>query len=38
LLVFITQFLQLQTPILIGVHFLLLVPFSYLLFRKAQFS
>lgn len=38
LLVFITQYLNLTTPTLIGLHFLLLIPFCYLLFRKSQFS
>mgnify|MGYP001228555052 FL=1 len=38
LLVFITQYLNLSTPELIGTHFLLLIPFSYLLFRYAKFA
>lgn len=38
LLVFLTQFLNLTTPSLIGVHFLLLIPFAYLLFRYKQLS
>jgi DHA1 family bicyclomycin/chloramphenicol resistance-like MFS transporter len=38
LLVFLTQFLNLTTPSLIGVHFLLLIPFTYLLFRYKQLS
>ena len=38
LLVFITQYLNLSTPELIGTHFLLLIPFSYLLLRYAKFA
>ncbi|WP_372857501.1 multidrug effflux MFS transporter [Pseudoalteromonas sp.] len=38
LLVFITQYLNLSTPELIGTHFLLLIPFSYLLFRYAKYA
>lgn len=38
LLVFITQYLNVSTPQLIGTHFLLLIPFSYLLFKKAKYS
>lgn len=34
LLVFLTQHLNLSTPQLISVHFLLLIPFYYLLFRQ----
>jgi len=34
LLVFLTQYLNLSTPQLISVHFLLLIPFCYLLFRQ----
>lgn len=38
LLVFITQYLNLSTPELIGTHFLLLIPFCYLLFRYAKYA
>jgi len=38
LLVFITQYLNLSTPELIGTHFLLLIPFSYLLFRCTKYA
>jgi len=38
LLVFITQFLNLTTPVLIGVHFLMLIPFTYLLFKHKHLS
>ena len=38
LLVFITQYLNLSTPELIGTHFLLLIPFSYLLFRYTKYA
>ena len=38
LLVFITQFLNLTTPVLIGVHFLMLIPFIYLLFKHKHLS
>ncbi len=38
LLVFITQFLNLTTPVLIGVHFLMLTPFTYLLFKHKHLS
>ncbi|MEL7578759.1 multidrug effflux MFS transporter [Pseudoalteromonas sp. D15MCD-2] len=38
LLVFITQLLNLTTPVLIGVHFLMLIPFTYLLFKYKHLS
>lgn len=38
LLVFITQLLNLTTPVLIGVHFLMLIPFTYLLFKHKHLS
>ena len=38
LLVFITQFLNLTTPVLIGVHFLMLTPFTYLLLKHKRLS
>ena len=38
LLVFITQFLNLTTPVLIGAHFLMLIPFTYLLFKHKHLS
>lgn len=38
LLVFITQLLNLTTPVLIGVHFLILIPFTYLLFKHKHLS
>ncbi|MDC3188252.1 multidrug effflux MFS transporter [Pseudoalteromonas elyakovii] len=38
LLVFITQLLNLTTPVLIGVHFLILIPFTYLLFKHKYLS
>ena len=38
LLVFITQFLNLTTPVLIGVHFLMPIPFTYLLFKHKHLS
>ena len=38
LLVFITQFLNLTTPLLIGLHFLLLVPFTYFAFINHRIS
>ncbi len=38
LLVFITQFLNMTTPVLIGVHFLMLIPFTYLLFKHKHLS
>ncbi|MDI4652431.1 MULTISPECIES: multidrug effflux MFS transporter [Pseudoalteromonas] len=38
LLVFITQFLNLTTPVLIAVHFLMLIPFTYLLFKHKHLS
>ena len=37
-LVFLTQLLDLATPVLIGVHFLMLIPFAYLLFKYKQLS
>ncbi|GKW52039.1 Bcr/CflA family drug resistance efflux transporter [Pseudoalteromonas sp. NCCP-2140] len=38
LLVFITQLLNLTTPVLIGGHFLMLIPFTYLLFKHKHLS
>lgn len=38
LLVFITQLLNLTTPVLIGVHFLMLIPFAYLLIKHKHLS
>ena len=38
LLVFITQYLNLVTPVLIGVHFLMLIPFAYLLLKHKHLS
>ncbi|WP_217874623.1 multidrug effflux MFS transporter [Pseudoalteromonas shioyasakiensis] len=38
LLVFITQLSNLTTPVLIGVHFLMLIPFTYLLFKHKHLS
>ena len=38
LLVFITQFLNLTTPVLIAVHFLMLIPFTYFLFKHKHLS
>ncbi|WP_209326606.1 multidrug effflux MFS transporter [Pseudoalteromonas sp. PA2MD11] len=38
LLVFITQLLNLTTPVLIGVHFLMLIPFTYLLIKHKHLS
>ena len=37
-LVFLTQLLELTTPVLISVHFLMLIPFAYLLFKYKQLS
>lgn len=38
LLVFITQLLNLTTPVLIGVHFLMLIPFAYLSIKHKHLS
>ncbi|WP_404340700.1 multidrug effflux MFS transporter [Pseudoalteromonas mariniglutinosa] len=37
-LVFITHYLNFSTPLLIGVHLIMLLPFTYLLFIKSRFA